>query len=145
VRPFGGAGCPGALYMNGAEIFNFTAKTVPAMVNAVLERAGCGLGDVDLVVCHQANRFLLEHLRKKMCIPRERFYVSLEDCGNTVSCTIPIALKRASEEGVLRPGHKVLLAGFGVGYSWAGTMVRWTGLHGSAAEAAPAVESVLRV
>jgi len=68
---------------------------------------------------------LLEHLRRKLRIPEERFCIDMQDCGNTVSSTIPIALKRASTAGLLKRGDLVLLAGFGVGYSWAGTLIRW--------------------
>jgi 3-oxoacyl-[acyl-carrier-protein] synthase III len=113
------------LEMNGPEIFNFTAGVVPALVENVLQRTCKTMGDIDLFVFHQANKTLLCHLRQKIGIPPEKFYLSLEDCGNTVSSTIPIALKRARQDGALRPGQKALLAGFGVGYSWAGTVIRW--------------------
>lgn len=113
------------LYMNGPEIFNFTLRVVPGMVERLLQEDGTGIEGIDLFVFHQANEYLLRHLRDKIGIPEERFYMSLADVGNTVSSTIPIALKRAACEGVLQPGHKVLLAGFGVGYSWGGLIVRW--------------------
>ncbi|HMC60662.1 MAG TPA: ketoacyl-ACP synthase III [Candidatus Solibacter sp.] len=113
------------LEMNGPEIFNFTVGVVPILVENVLQRTCKTMGDIDLFVFHQANKTLLCHLREKIGIPPERFYLALADCGNTVSSTIPIALKRARMEGALVPGQLALLAGFGVGYSWAGTVVRW--------------------
>jgi 3-oxoacyl-[acyl-carrier-protein] synthase-3 len=113
------------LEMNGPEIFNFTVGVVPDLVENVLQRTCKTMGDIDLFVFHQASKALLCHLRQKIGIPPERFYLALEDCGNTVSSTIPIALKRARLEGALRPGQLALLAGFGVGYSWAGTVIRW--------------------
>jgi 3-oxoacyl-[acyl-carrier-protein] synthase-3 len=113
------------LEMNGPEIFNFTVGVVPALVENVLQRTCKVMGDIDLFVFHQANKTLLGHLRQKIGIPPEKFYLALEDCGNTVSSTIPIALKRARTEGALRNGQLALLAGFGVGYSWAGTVIRW--------------------
>lgn len=112
------------LYMNGAEIFNFTLQTVPPALRGLLEKANLTLEDVDLFVFHQANEYMLEHLRKKVGIPKEKFYIAMRDCGNTVSATIPIALKRAMEEGRAKPGMTVALVGFGVGYSWGGTLVR---------------------
>jgi 3-oxoacyl-[acyl-carrier-protein] synthase-3 len=112
------------LYMNGPEVFNFTIATVPRAVEQLLAKAGCGAEAVDLFVFHQANATMLEALRRKLEIPVERFWVDLEG-GNTVSSTIPIALHRAAAAGVLRPGMLVLLLGFGVGYSWAGTLLRW--------------------
>jgi 3-oxoacyl-[acyl-carrier-protein] synthase-3 len=113
------------LEMNGPEIFNFTVGVVPELVENVLQRTCKTMGDIDLFVFHQANQTLLAHLRQKIGIPPEKFYLALADSGNTVSSTIPIALKRARMEGALRPGQLALLAGFGVGYSWAGTVIRW--------------------
>lgn len=111
------------LYMNGPEIFNFTLSTVPAAVKATLEKAGRTMEDIDLFVLHQANRFMLDRLRTKMNIPPERFSVELEDCGNTVSSTIPIAIERAMARGALKEGQSLMLVGFGVGYSWAAGMM----------------------
>jgi 3-oxoacyl-[acyl-carrier-protein] synthase-3 len=111
--------------MNGPEIFNFTIKVVPDCVERVLALAEKKLGDIDLFVFHQANRYMLEHLRKKLGVPEERFFMSMEHSGNTVSSTIPIALKEALTQGRLEPGMLVMLVGFGVGYSWGGTLVRW--------------------
>jgi 3-oxoacyl-[acyl-carrier-protein] synthase III len=113
------------LYMNGPEIFVFTLREVPRVVQELLTRSGTAMDAVDLFVFHQANQYMLEHLRKKLKIPAERFFVGLRNCGNTVCCTIPIALKQASQQGRLRPGDLVMLVGFGVGYSWGATLVRW--------------------
>jgi 3-oxoacyl-[acyl-carrier-protein] synthase-3 len=113
------------LYMNGPEIFVFTLREVPRVVQELLTRTNMALDGIDLFVFHQANQYMLEHLRKKLKIPADRFFVGMRHCGNTVSCTIPIALKQASDEGRLRPGHLVMLVGFGVGYSWGATLLRW--------------------
>lgn len=108
------------LYMNGAEIFNFTLKAVPAAVQELLARSGRALDSVDHFVFHQANKFMLDRLRTKLGIDPARFSLELESCGNTVSSTIPIALERAA----LPAGKDVMLVGFGVGYSWAAAMMR---------------------
>lgn len=113
------------LFMNGAEIFNFTLRAIPRCVEALLDRARLGADDIDLFVFHQANHYMLEHLRKKLKLPEEKFVVVMRHCGNTVSSTIPIALKHAQQDGRLKPGHLIMLVGFGVGYSWAATLVRW--------------------
>lgn len=113
------------LYMNGPDIFAFTLKQVPASVKALLAKSGKCMDDIDLFVFHQANKFMLEHLRKKLKIPEEKFVYALEDCGNTVSATIPIALSRAASGGHLNEGDLVMLVGFGVGYSWSAGLVRW--------------------
>jgi 3-oxoacyl-[acyl-carrier-protein] synthase-3 len=113
------------LFMNGAEIFNFTLRTIPSCVSALLDRAGIGIDAIDLFVFHQANQYMLDHLRKKMKIPEEKFIVVISHCGNTVSSTIPIALKYAVENGRLKSGNLVMVVGFGVGYSWAAGLLQW--------------------
>jgi 3-oxoacyl-[acyl-carrier-protein] synthase III len=113
------------LYMNGAELFNFTMREVPDSITRLLGKTGGALEDYDLFVFHQANRYMLNHLRKILRIPEERFYLAMADCGNTVSSTIPIALKHAVQDGRLKSGHRVMLVGFGVGYSWGAVSLRW--------------------
>lgn len=117
-----------ALWMNGPEIFNFTLRVVPAAIDAVLTRAELQRDEVDLFVFHQANQYMLEQLRKKLGIPEHKFLIAMADCGNTVSNSIPIALRIAHNSGRLKSGHRVLLVGFGVGYSWGATLVRWHGM-----------------
>jgi 3-oxoacyl-[acyl-carrier-protein] synthase-3 len=115
------------LFMNGPEIFSFSLKVVPHTVSRLLQAAGVTLDQIDLFVFHQANLFMLEHLRKKLAIPPERFCVAMEDVGNTVSCTIPIALSRMIAAKEIKAGALLMLVGFGVGYSWGATLVRWQG------------------
>ncbi len=114
-----------SLWMNGPEIFHFTLQVVPSCVRELLSRAGKQMQDIDLFVFHQANSYMLEHIRKKLTIPEEKFYVALASCGNTVSSTIPIALKSALDEGRLKAGQQVVLVGFGVGLSWGATLLKW--------------------
>jgi 3-oxoacyl-[acyl-carrier-protein] synthase-3 len=114
------------LRMNGPEIFNFTLRVVPEMVGDLFRVAGKKMEEIDLFVFHQANQYMLEHLRKKLGIPQDKFLVCMRDCGNTVSSTIPIALRMAQADGRLKPGDLLMLVGFGVGYSWAATLARWS-------------------
>ena len=106
------------LFMDGSAIFNFTLESVPVLVRDTLVKNGLEQNDIDLFVFHQANKYIMNFMRKKIKIPEEKFYYCLEHVGNTVSSTIPIALCEARKEGVLR--GNILLAGFGVGLSWAG-------------------------
>ncbi|OYW21142.1 MAG: 3-oxoacyl-ACP synthase [Burkholderiales bacterium 12-64-5] len=115
------------LTMNGPEIFTFTLKAVPAAVKALLQRAERSIEEVDLFVFHQANRYMLTHLRNKLGIDEDRFVIAMEHVGNTVSSTIPYALSEAQRTGRLTPGKLVMLVGFGVGYSWGATLLRWHG------------------
>ena len=114
------------LYMNGPELFAFTMRDIPQCIKRLLEKTQTTIFDYDFFVFHQANRYMLNHLRQVLEIPPDRFFVSMGYCGNTVASTIPIALKHAMDEGVLKPGMRVMLVGFGVGYSWGATTVRWT-------------------
>ena len=114
------------LHMDGPEIFTFTLRVVPPLVARVLERAGVEAGEVDTWIFHQANAYMLSHLRRKLAIPEERFVVDMSDVGNTVSSTIPIALTRAIASGRVAAGSRSVLLGFGVGLSWAGVVVDWS-------------------
>ena len=119
--------CDSCLHMNGGEIFTFTLETVPKVVNDLLAKAKLHMAEVDLFVFHQANKYMLDFLQTKCGIPESKFFVCLRNFGNTVSSTIPIALKHAANAGVLQTGNRVMLVGFGVGYSWGATLVRWQG------------------
>lgn len=113
------------VHMSGPDIFNFTLEVVPKTMDEVCAKNNLVRENIDLFVFHQANKFMLDTIRKVNLIPRDKFYVNLEDTGNTVSSTIPIALKRAEAEGMLKPGMKVMIVGFGVGLSWSGTILTW--------------------
>ena len=110
------------LYMHGGNVFNFTADVVPPMVEELLNKSGLTQDNVDLWVFHQANKYMINYLRKLLDIDKEKFYLYMEKVGNTVSSTIPIALVEARHEGRLK--GNVLLAGFGVGLSWGGVMLK---------------------
>jgi 3-oxoacyl-[acyl-carrier-protein] synthase-3 len=111
--------------MNGPEIFAFTLNTIPKTVHRLVAAAGKSLAEVDLFIFHQANAYMLEHLRNRLEIPAEKFFVELRDIGNTVSASIPIAIKQAQRVGRLCSGQLAMLVGFGVGYSWSATLVRF--------------------
>ncbi|MGZ4059787.1 MAG: 3-oxoacyl-[acyl-carrier-protein] synthase III C-terminal domain-containing protein, partial [Bacteroidia bacterium] len=105
------------------SIFNFGLKTVPKVVEELLEKANLKLDDIDLFLFHQTNNFMNEMIRKKIGIPENKFIVHIENCGNTVSSSIPIALCEAIKNGKTRKGDRILVVGFGVGLSWAATII----------------------
>jgi 3-oxoacyl-[acyl-carrier-protein] synthase-3 len=113
------------LYMNGPEIFNFSLREVPKSINDLMEKEGKTIEDYDFFVFHQANQFMLEHLRKKLKIESDKFSIQVDDCGNTVSSSIPIALKRELLNGKIKKGDRIMMVGFGVGYSWAASSIVW--------------------
>lgn len=118
-------GNPPRLYMDGPEIFRFTLKAVPRNLAQLYGQAGISADEVDLFVFHQANQHMLEHLRRKLKIPAERFVVSMASTGNTISSTIPIVLEGLQRDHRLTTGMKVVLIGFGVGYSWSSCLLEW--------------------
>ncbi|MDD4309236.1 MAG: ketoacyl-ACP synthase III [Candidatus Cloacimonetes bacterium] len=111
------------LYMNGPEIFNFTIEAVPKLIEEVLSKNKCTIDDIDYVIFHQANQYMLQYLRDLIKIPEDKFYINMLNTGNTVSVTIPIALENCLNGGTINTGDKVLLAGFGVGYSYGATII----------------------
>ena len=111
------------LYMNGQNIFIFTIEKIPALVKEILEKNNLTKNNVDYYIFHQANAHILRRQREILDIPEEKFYINLEKYGNTVSSTIPIALKDALETGKVKRGQKIMLIGFGVGLSWGATII----------------------
>ena len=110
------------LYMDGGTIFNFTSDVVPTMVERLLEKEKISQDDIDLWIFHQANKYMINYLRKLMEIEKDKFFIYMEKVGNTVSSTIPIASTEALKQERLH--GNVLLAGFGVGLSWGATVIR---------------------
>lgn len=111
------------LFMNGAEIFNFTIDAVPSLVRNTLVNNSLQSGDINGYVFHQANKFMLNFLRKKLKIEPDKFYYYMNKVGNTVSSTIPIVLVEKMKEKALT--GNILIAGFGVGYSWGGCVLKF--------------------
>jgi 3-oxoacyl-[acyl-carrier-protein] synthase-3 len=114
------------LFVDGPKVFEFTLRVIPNCVAGLLDKAQKAMDDVDNFIFHQANQFMLEHLRAKMGIPLARFSLALSRCGNTVSSSIPIAMKKGREAAQIQSDSLIMLVGFGVGYSWGATLVRWS-------------------
>jgi 3-oxoacyl-[acyl-carrier-protein] synthase-3 len=120
-------GC-GLLEMQGSDVFLFTMREVPQCIDIVLRRAGLTLADIDLFVFHQASKLVIENLIRTLAVDKHKVYTNYENIGNTVSASVPIALKDAAEQGRLKEGDTVMLVGFGVGLSWGATLVRWSAI-----------------
>ena len=113
------------LYMNGGAIFNFTLEAVPRMLNEIFNKNGIDKDMVDFYVFHQANKFMLNTIRKVCALPKDKFYINMENVGNTVSSTVLIGLKDCLNRGVIHDGMRVVITGFGVGLSWGGTLLKF--------------------
>lgn len=106
------------LFMNGPEIFTFTIREVPPLISAILKRSQWAANEVDQYFFHQANKFMLEYLVKKMKLPANKVPITLEHYGNTSSASIPLAITHCAREILEKRKQKLVLAGFGVGLSW---------------------------
>lgn len=113
------------LYMNGGNIFNFTLEAVPVMMKDILAKNGLEQDNIDYYVFHQANKFMLNTIRKVCVLPKDKFYVNLVTTGNTVSSTVLIGLKDCIDNNIIKTGDKVMITGFGVGLSWGGTILKF--------------------
>lgn len=111
---------PDTLFMDGGEIFNFTLKAVPALIAQLLEATGKSAEEHDAFLFHQANAFMINHLRKKAKLPVERVPINIDRFGNTSSATIPLLMVTECRDRVMGAGPwRLAMLGFGVGYSWA--------------------------
>ncbi len=111
------------LYMNGGAIFNFTLDAVPAMMKDILVKNKLEKEEIDYYIFHQANKFMLDTIRKICVLPKDKFYVNLAETGNTVSSTVLIGLKDCIDNQIIKRGDRIMISGFGVGLSWAGTVL----------------------
>ena len=111
--------------MDGPKVFQFSLRVVPGHLKEALETAGLTQDDVDLFIFHQANAFMLEHLRRRLRIPEEKFMLRIADVGNTGASTIPLALETALKEGRIGSGDRVMLVAFGTGYSWGSVILEY--------------------
>ncbi|MDG2267867.1 MAG: ketoacyl-ACP synthase III [Alphaproteobacteria bacterium] len=112
------------LFMDGKKVFKFSLREVPKAFNELLIKANLKQEDIDLFIFHQASAVILRQLKSKLNIPDEKWFQNIKDMGNTVSATIPIAIKQVKDSGQFKPKMNVMLMGFGVGLSVAGCIIR---------------------
>ncbi|MCX7838001.1 MAG: ketoacyl-ACP synthase III [Anaerolineae bacterium] len=112
--------------MNGREVYRFATRVMVEATQNVVKRAGWSLGQIDLFIPHQANVRIIESAAKTLRLSSERFFVNLQDYGNTSAASIPIALCEAVEANRVNPGDRLVLVGFGAGLTWAACAIEWT-------------------
>lgn len=113
------------VHMVGKAVFRFAVEVVEKTIAQLLDSAHIGIEDLDLVVCHQANGRIIDHLASKFQAPPGLFYKNMEHYGNTSAASIPIALDELASANQLHAGMKVLLVGFGGGLTWTGVLLDW--------------------
>jgi 3-oxoacyl-[acyl-carrier-protein] synthase III len=114
------------LRMNGREVFKFATRVMVTSAEAILEKCGKTVEDIDVYVPHQANVRIIDHAAAKLGVPVEKIVVNVDRYGNTSSGSIPLALADAAEDGRLRPGQLVLMTGMGAGLTWGSALIEWT-------------------
>ena len=93
-------------------------------INAILEKTSLTLDDIKYVVCHQANYRIIKNVYKM--VTEEKFYINLQEYGNTSAASIPLALGEMNEKGMLNRGDKIICVGFGGGLTWGATLIEWS-------------------
>lgn len=117
---------PGLYFtMQGQSVYRLAVETMTQTSSRVIELANWPLSAVDWLVCHQANRRILTAVARRLGIPADRCLVDIDQVGNTAAASIPLALAHGATAGMLRPGDRVVLTGFGGGLTWGSTLLRW--------------------
>jgi len=115
----------GALSMDGHGILKLSLMHIPQAVNSLLDKYGFTLEQVDHFIFHQASNIVIEALRRKLDLPIEKVVNYLSDGGNTISCGIPIAWAKAQADKRFKAGDNIMVFGFGVGFSWCGSILKY--------------------
>jgi len=115
----------GRLRMNSSKIFLFALRKVPNLINDILEKENINKSEIDFYILHQANGQMLDFIRKKMKIEQEKFIINIQEIGNTVSASIPIALYQTFKKNKFKNNNKVVISGFGIGLSWGATILKF--------------------
>ena len=113
------------IHMDGQAVLRLIKRQVPDCIRSVLDKSRVSLEDIDMYFFHQSSKLSLDYLEKSFHLPSEKVWRNIEFVGNTVSASIPIAIRDAELAGSITPGSRLLLAGFGVGFSWGACIVDW--------------------
>ncbi len=111
--------------MKGRDVFKHAVKALESVAHEAMERAGWTNEDLDLLIAHQANIRILDFLRERLHLPKEKVFINIDKYGNTSAASIPIALDEANRSGRLKKGDNILMISFGGGFTWAGVTMRW--------------------
>ncbi|MCU0640921.1 MAG: ketoacyl-ACP synthase III [Candidatus Margulisbacteria bacterium] len=111
--------------MAGKEVFKFAVRVLETSIKKILESTGKTVEEIDLFIPHQANVRIIDHVSKKMGLPKEKVYVNLHKYGNTSAASVPIALDEALAEGRIKSGDLLILSGFGAGLTYGSNLVKW--------------------
>ena len=113
------------VHMDGQEVYKFAVTAVPASLQKTIEAAGLAIEDIDYFALHQANIRILQSVAKRLKVSEDKFPISLDHCGNISAASVPILLDEMNRKGLLKPGMKIALSGFGGGLTWASAVLEW--------------------
>jgi 3-oxoacyl-[acyl-carrier-protein] synthase-3 len=113
------------IQMNGREVFKIAVRALESVSRQMLARHGLTVADIDVFVPHQANLRIITHVGDKLGFTREQVFTNVQRYGNTSAASVGIALAEARAQGVIRPGHRVLVATFGGGLTWGAALLRY--------------------
>ena len=113
------------VHMDGQEVYKFAVTAVPASLQKTIEAAGLAIEDIDYFALHQANIRILQAVAKRLKVSEDKFPISLDHCGNISAASVPILLDEMNRKGLLKPGMKIALSGFGGGLTWASAVLEW--------------------
>lgn len=109
--------------MQGSATYRFAIKAMQESIEDVLTQANLSIEDIDWIVPHQANKRIIDNVCKKCGIHSDHVYMNIKEYGNTSAASIPLALGEMKEQGLLKPGMKIILSGFGAGFTWASAYI----------------------
>ena len=111
--------------MKGAEVYKFAVSIIPQIVNELLEKSNEDIKNIKYIVPHQANSRIIDDAARRLKVDKDKFYINLDKYGNTSSASIPVALSEMFVKGLIKRGDKIILAAFGGGLTWAGTLIKF--------------------
>ena len=110
--------------MNGRAVFKLAVSRMPQAVRELCAKHHLAVGDIDMLIAHQANLRISEAVQRALGLPDERVYNNIQKYGNTTAATIPIALDECRKSGRIRPGQLVCFVGLGSGFHWGAALMR---------------------
>ena len=116
---------PMQVEMDGKEVFKFAVDALSRSIDRMLEETKLNLEEIDYVICHQANIRIISHVYKKLKVSPDKFCINIQEYGNTSAASIPILLDEMNEKKMLKRGMRLLLVGFGAGFTWGASLIQW--------------------
>ena len=113
------------VHMDGQEVYKFAVTAVPHSLQKTIQAAGLAVEDIEYFALHQANIRILQSVAKRLKVAEDKFPISLDHCGNISAASVPILLDEMNRKGLLKPGMKIALSGFGGGLTWASAVIEW--------------------